>query len=155
AMAINEAMLIYLDNVDNRKGSPNQNFARELMELFTLGIGNYAESDVEAAARAWTGHTLDSNGVYTFTSSQHYTKSSTFFGTTKVWNGPDIITEILQTNATKKAIASRFIVGKLWEYFAHPGPPTAVLDALAPPFATDWNIKALLKAMFLRPEFFG
>jgi uncharacterized protein (DUF1800 family) len=55
-MAVQPAMLVYLDNVDNVKTSPNQNFARELMELFTLGVGNYGEDDVTAAARAWTGH---------------------------------------------------------------------------------------------------
>ena len=59
AMSLEPAMLVYLNNADNRKGSPNQNFARELMELFTLGVGNYTEGDVEAAARAWTGHNAD------------------------------------------------------------------------------------------------
>ena len=59
AMAIERAMLVYLSNAENVKGSPNQNFARELMELFTLGVGNYTEDDVEAAARAWTGHNAD------------------------------------------------------------------------------------------------
>ena len=59
AMAIEPAMLVYLDNTENRKGAPNQNFARELMELFTLGIGNYSEADVEAAAKAWTGYGVD------------------------------------------------------------------------------------------------
>ena len=58
-MAIDPAMLVYLSNAENVKGSPNQNFARELMELFTLGVGNYTEDDVEAAARAWTGHNAD------------------------------------------------------------------------------------------------
>ena len=58
-MAIDRAMLVYLSNAENVKGSPNQNFARELMELFTLGVGNYAEGDVEASARAWTGHNAD------------------------------------------------------------------------------------------------
>ena len=58
-MAIDRAMLVYLSNAENVKGSPNQNFARELMELFTLGVGNYAEADVEASARAWTGHNAD------------------------------------------------------------------------------------------------
>ncbi|MEZ5249063.1 MAG: DUF1800 family protein [Ilumatobacteraceae bacterium] len=56
AMALQPAMLIYLSNGVNVKGAPNQNFARELMELFTLGVGNYTEDDVAAAARAWTGH---------------------------------------------------------------------------------------------------
>jgi len=160
-MAVEEAMLVYLDNADNTKASPNENFARELLELFTLGIGNYLESDVEAAARAWTGHTIEWDETlpnylqYTFKLSRHDTKLKTFCGKTQNFDGPDIIDELLQNNASKKQIAARFIVGKLWEFFAHPGPPTAVLDALAPAFAADWNIKSLLKSMFLRPEFFA
>ena len=59
-MSTQVAMLRYLDNNENRKTSPNQNFARELMELFLLGVGNYTEADVEAATAAWTGHTDDS-----------------------------------------------------------------------------------------------
>ena len=57
AMSLQVAMLRYLDNNQNRASSPNQNFARELMELFVLGVGNYTEADVEAATAAWTGHT--------------------------------------------------------------------------------------------------
>ncbi len=59
AMAIQPAMLRYLDNAENRKNSPNQNFGRELLELFLLGVGNYTEADVEAATSAWTGHGLE------------------------------------------------------------------------------------------------
>ena len=61
AMAIQPAMLRYLDNDQNRKSSPNQNFGRELLELFLLGVGNYTEADVEAATSAWTGHGIDGN----------------------------------------------------------------------------------------------
>ena len=67
AMAIQPAMLRYLDNADNRKNSPNQNFGRELLELFLLGVGNYTEADVEAATSAWTGHGLNSSNQYVFT----------------------------------------------------------------------------------------
>ncbi len=161
AMAIEPAMLVYLDNQDNTKGSPNENFARELMELFTLGVGNYAESDVEASARAWTGYgltpwqsSMPTYMHYEYHDNQHDKTNKTFFGKTQAWTGPQIIDEIL-TNPTKKLVASKFIVTKLWEYFAHPGPPQAVLDALVPSFAADWNIKTLLKAMFLRSEFYA
>ena len=72
AMSLEPAMLVYLNNADNRKGSPNQNFARELMELFTLGVGNYTEGDVEAAARAWTGHNADwPEYTYQFFTNRH------------------------------------------------------------------------------------
>jgi uncharacterized protein (DUF1800 family) len=154
-MAVDRAMLVYLSNAENVKGSPNQNFAREMMELFTLGVGNYAESDVEASARAWTGYNADwPNYVYQFYPDRHDAGMKTFFGTTKAWTGPDIITEILITNTAKKAIAARFITKKLWEFLAHPTPPTAVLDALAPIFANDMDITNLIRGILNRPEFY-
>jgi len=156
AMAIDRAMLVYLSNAENVKGSPNQNFARELMELFTLGVGNYAESDVEASARAWTGHNADwPDYVYQFYPTRHDSGMKTFFGTTKNWNGPDIIDEILLNNAAKRQIAARLITKKLWEFLAHPSPPVAVLDAIAPVFATDWSITNLVRLILNRPEFYS
>ncbi|MBK5334212.1 MAG: DUF1800 domain-containing protein [Ilumatobacteraceae bacterium] len=155
-MAIDRAMLVYLSNAQNVKGSPNQNFARELMELFTLGVGNYTEADVEAAARAWTGHNADwPEYVYQFKTTRHDYGSKLFFGTTKAWDGPEIITEILVTNAAKKQIAARYITKKLWEFLAHPTPPTAVLDALAPGFAADMDLTNLVRLMLNRPEFYS
>ncbi|CAB4890557.1 unannotated protein [freshwater metagenome] len=155
AMAVEPAMLLYLDNAQNTKGSPNENFARELMELFTLGVGNYTESDVEAAARAWTGYGINwTTYAYEYHLASHDTSNKTFFGTTKAWTGPQIIDEILLNNAAKALTTARRIVTKLWEYFAHQNPPTAVVDALAPAFAADWQVKPLLKAIFLRSEFY-
>ncbi|MEP7045231.1 MAG: DUF1800 family protein, partial [Ilumatobacteraceae bacterium] len=156
AMAIDRGMLVYLSNAQNVKGSPNQNFARELMELFTLGVGNYAESDVEASARAWTGYNADWPAyVYQYYPNRHDNGMKTFFGTTKAWTGPEIITEILVTNAAKKAIAARFITKKLWEFLAHPTPPTAVLDAIAPVFAADMDLMNLARLILNRPEFYS
>ena len=155
-MAVQPAMLVYLDNAGNRKGSPNQNFARELMELFTLGVGNYSEADVEAAARAWTGHNADwpSYG-YQFVAGRHDTGDKTFFGTTKDWDGPQIIDEILRDNPGKRLIAARHITKKLWDFFAHPGGSTTVIHQLADVFiANNLEIKPLLRALFNRPEFY-
>ena len=155
-MAIDRAMLVYLSNAENVKGSPNQNFARELMELFTLGVGNYAESDVEASARAWTGYNADWPGyVYQFYPERHDNGLKTFFGTTKAWTGPEIIDEILLNNPAKKLIAARYITKKIWEFLAHPSPPAAVLDALAPAFAADMNLHNLLRSILVRPEFYS
>ena len=155
-MAVDRAMLVYLSNAENVKGSPNQNFARELMELFTLGVGNYAESDVEASARAWTGHNADWPAYeYQFFSNRHDTGMKTFFGTTKNWDGPDIIDEILLNNPAKKQIAARLITKKLWEFLAHPIPPVAVLDTLAPLFAADMNLTNLVRGILNRPEFYS
>ena len=155
-MAIDRAMLVYLSNAENVKGSPNQNFARELMELFTLGVGNYTETDVEAAARAWTGHNADwPEYVYTFKSNRHDYTNKTFFGTTRAWDGPEIITEILVTNPAKRLIAARYITKKLWEFLAHPIPPAGVVDALAPAFAADMNLTNLVREILKRPEFYS
>ena len=104
AMSIEPAMLIYLSNATNVKGTPNQNFARELMELFTLGVGNYSEDDVAAAARAWTGHNYNgTTALYEFRPTRHDIGNKTFFGTSKNWDGPDIVNEILRDNLPKQA----------------------------------------------------
>jgi uncharacterized protein (DUF1800 family) len=157
AMALEPAMLVYLNNADNRKGSPNQNFARELMELFTLGVGNYTEDDVEAAARAWTGHNADWPAyTYQFFPSRHDSGLKTFFGTTKNWDGPDIIDEILRDNAGKRLIAARYITRKLWDFFAYPNGPTSVINALADVFvANNLEIKPLMRALLTHAEFYS
>jgi uncharacterized protein (DUF1800 family) len=155
AMAIDRAMLVYLSNAENVKGSPNQNFARELMELFTLGVGNYTEGDVEASARAWTGHNADWPAyVYTFKPNRHDNGLKTFFGTTKNWDGPEIISEILLNNPAKRQIAARLITKKVWEFLAHPTPPAAVLNEVAPVFEADMNIMNLVRLILNRPEFY-
>src|SRR5205807_6524849 len=89
AVAIDPAMLRYLDNDRNVKGSPNENFARECMELFTLGVGNYSQDDVVASARAWTGYTYDKDGHFLFRSERHDTGTKALFGIPKNWNRPD------------------------------------------------------------------
>src|SRR5205823_5887397 len=85
------AMLVWLDNRQNRKGAPNENYAREVQELFTVGIGNYTEQDIKEAARAFTGHTLDRSNNYTFNAVQHDTKDKTFQGQTGNFDADDIL----------------------------------------------------------------
>ncbi len=155
-MALQPAMLNWLDNNVNVVGSPNENFARELMELFTLGVNHYTQSDVTAAARAWTGYnTLDSdNTQYNFYPSRHDNGMKTFMGQSRAWTGPDIIDYILDENDQKKMVAARFIAGKMWSFFAYPNPEPAVLDAIAQPFHdADLDISALVRAIFLHPQF--
>ena len=153
AMAIQPAMLVYLDNASNTEGAPNQNFARELMELYLLGVGNYTEADVEASARAWTGYTVDEDtGAFVFSNADHDTGTKTFFGHPGNWNGSDIIQMIL---ADKGAIVARYIVGRLWNYFATPvGPQPGALDGIATSFRNDWQIKSMVRALLLLPEFY-
>ncbi len=158
-MALQPAMLLYLNNNENRKKSPNQNFARELLELFLLGVGNYTEGDVFAAAAAWTGHTLDEDyetdsATYVFRADWHDTGNKTFLGTTRNWNGPEVIDAVLD-NGTTRPIMARYIVTKLWSFFAAPNPSTTVVDALVAVFvANNFELRPLLRAMFLRNEFY-
>jgi uncharacterized protein (DUF1800 family) len=155
-MALQPAMLVYLDNDPNVKGAPNQNFARELMELFTIGIGNYTQGDVEASSRAWTGHNVDEKTrKYVFNASQHDTGMKTFFGKTANWDGPQIIDEIL-TNPDKRPVVARYMAKKLWEFFAYQNPDPALVQALADVFTgANLGVGALLRAIFLRPEFYS
>lgn len=156
-MSLQVAMLIYLDNDPNSKGSPNENFARELMELFTLGVNQYTQDDVVASARAWTGHNVDYDAnprVYRFYPERHDTDPKTFMGETRNWDGPEIITRIL-TVEPQRSIAARFIAKKAWSFFAAPNPSAAILDQLQNAFvASNLDIRTLLRTMFLMPEFY-
>jgi uncharacterized protein (DUF1800 family) len=156
SMSLQPAMLIWLDNDPNEKGSPNENFARELMELFTLGVNQYTQDDVVASARAWTGHnTLDSDREqYHFYASRHDTDMKTFMGVTQNWDGPDIIDAILGTDATHKQIAARYIATKMWTFFAYPDPEPDVVTDLATAFlANDLLVEDLVRAIFMHPNF--
>lgn len=156
-MSIEPAMLIYLSNGVNVKGEPNQNFARELLELFLLGVGNYSEGEVDAVARAWTGHNYDkTTRTYVFRPTKHDTGQKTFFGITKNWDGPQIIDEILRDNPLLRVTAARHIARKLWEFLAHPGPPPGVVEALADVLlANSMEVRPLLRALLTRPEFYA
>jgi uncharacterized protein (DUF1800 family) len=156
-MAVEPAMLVYLNNANNVKGTPNQNFARELMELFTLGVGNYTEDDVTAAARAWTGHNADQPDFpYRFVADRHDSGTKTFFGVTRNWDGPGIIDQILRDDPSKRHVAARFITRKLWSFFAYPNPSAALVDELsAVMLANNLEIRPLLRALLLHPEFYS
>jgi len=156
AVALNPAMLTYLDNQYNVVGSPNENFARELMELFTLGIGNYAQDDVVASARAWTGYGLTTDGTaFELHPADHDNANKTFLGTTKDWSGPDIIDEICA--GSMKPVCARWIARKVWSFFAHPDPEPTVLDDVTAALlaSSDLDITALLRAVFNHPAFYS
>jgi uncharacterized protein (DUF1800 family) len=155
-MALQPAMLIYLDNVDNYKSSPNQNFARELMELFTLGVGNYTEADVTAAARAWTGHGYDNTtNAYFFDPTDHDYHPKSFMGVT-IQDGPEVIDVILASKTDKKLIACKYLTKKLWRYFASDDPAPGLIDELAQVlFDNDLEMRPWVKAMLVHPEFYS
>ncbi|RZL87848.1 MAG: DUF1800 family protein, partial [Variovorax sp.] len=110
AIVRDPAMLLYLDNQQNRRGAPNENFARELLELFTLGEGHYSENDVREAARAFTGWRMQPPaGEFVIAARQHDDGEKTFLGAHGAFDGDDIVAQIL-----KQPRAAEFIVEKLW-----------------------------------------
>ncbi|HEX2912676.1 MAG TPA: DUF1800 domain-containing protein [Chloroflexia bacterium] len=144
----NPAMIDFLDGEANRKGKPNENYARELMELFTIGIGNYTEQDVREAARAFTGWTYRDR-AYVFTPALHDNGSKTFMGKTGNFNGDDIIDIILARRESGK-----FIITKLWNFFVYENPEPQVIDRLTDLyFSNNYSIKEVMRAILTSPEF--
>ena len=125
AVTIDPAMLIYLDGIRNRKGAPNENYARELMELFTLGIGNYTEQDVQEAAKALTGWQVDGLTAY-FTETRFDDGEKTFLGQTGNFNNDDIVDIIFTQQA-----AATFICRELYHEFVHVEPDEPSVAAMA------------------------
>jgi uncharacterized protein (DUF1800 family) len=165
AVSKDPAMLIYLDNVDSAKAHPNENYARELMELFTLGIGNYTESDIRESARAFTGWRITQpvrtgDKVFDYASyvpqffvsaRDHDTGSKTFLGQTGNWGGDDIVDIIM-----KQPAAGRFITGRLFTEFANYNPAAATIDRLVAVWnASNHDIKAIVRAILVSDEFYS
>jgi uncharacterized protein (DUF1800 family) len=152
-VAIDPAMLLYLDNAANVAGAANENFAREVMELFTMGNFTFAESDVISMARAWTGHGLDgTRRRYEYHADKHDGGTKTLFGISRNWNGPGALTEVV--TGSKKQVAAEFLTAKLWSYLAYPKPAATLVTQLATAFiASGYSLKALVRAILLHPEF--
>src|SRR5262249_42322660 len=106
AVVRDAAMLLWLDAPANRKGKPNENLARELMELFTMGIGNYTETDVKEAARALTGWTVNDDG-FCENANAHDPEEKTILGKKGKWTGTDLVKFVLEHPATAKRLALR------------------------------------------------
>lgn len=153
ATAVDPAMLMYLDGHSSHRWNPNENFPRELLELFCLGVGNYTEDDVRAASRAFTGYRVNaSDRSYFYDANWHDEGNKTFLGVTRNWDGPGIIDHVL--NGPTRPIAARHIARRLWSFFAYPDPEDAVVTSLANTFsAADLEIVPLLRAIFLHPQF--
>ncbi len=127
AIARDRAMLKWLDNARNVKAHPNENFARELMELFTLGIGNYTENDVRESARAFTGYTfVRRTGQFYFAAARHDDGTKTFLGRTGNLDGDDVIDVIFAQPAAPKYFARRLL-----EFFVYSDPEPELVDAVA------------------------
>jgi uncharacterized protein (DUF1800 family) len=155
-VARDSAMLRYLNNDANRKGHPNENWARELMELFTMGIGHYTETDVKESARAWTGWTLrdyrtgEGRRTFEFKPAIHDDGPKIFLGQEGPWDGGDIMRIILAQDATP-----RFIAGKLAAFFVAPDPDPALVDAMARQLrAANYELAPVLRALFRSRAFY-
>ena len=144
------AMLQFLNNQQNHKGHPNENFARELMELFTIGRGNYTEQDVKESARAFTGWGFDKDGVFKIRPFLHDDGQKTFLGKTGNLTGEDIINRLLEQKQT-----AYFISNKLYKYLVNEVPDPAHVSAMADVFyKSDYEIKPLLEFVFTADWFY-
>jgi uncharacterized protein (DUF1800 family) len=144
------SMSKYLNNRQNRKKSPNENFARELMELFTLGIGNYTEQDIKEAARAFTGWSFKLNGDFVLRKKQHDAGVKTFFDKSGYFGGDDIIDLILE-----KKQCARFICDKVYRYFVNPIVDPRHLDEITTIFFKDYDINNLMMYIFNAKWFYN
>ncbi|MDQ0968451.1 uncharacterized protein (DUF1800 family) [Flavobacterium sp. W4I14] len=145
------AMLQYLNNQQNRKGKPNENFARELMELFTLGRGNYTEQDIKESARSFTGWMYDKDGSFIFRQNLHDPGTKTFFGKIGNFEGENIIDIILEKPET-----SQFIARKVYKFFVNDNPNEAHIKELAAHFYNSkYDIGSMMKKMFTSDWFYS
>ncbi|GGE69709.1 uncharacterized protein (DUF1800 family) [Pedobacter psychrotolerans] len=145
------AMLQYLNNQQNRKGKPNENFARELMELFTLGRGKYTENDIKESARSFTGWMYDKDGTFIFRQNLHDDGTKTFFGKTGNFDGENIIDLILA-----KPDTAEFIARKVYKFFVNDQPNEVHVKELGDHFyAANYDISALMKKMFTSDWFYS
>ena len=151
AICMDPAMMLYLDTNQNRKGKPNENFARELFELFTLGEGNYTEHDIKEAARAFTGYSLNRRtGTARLNPRQHDHGIKTVLAKTDRFKGEDIVDLALAQPA-----CAEFMVIKLWEFFAYESPNNDLIQSLAEQLRNDdYQIRPLLRAIFLSAAFY-
>jgi len=148
-VARDPAMLIWLDGIDNRAGYTNENFARELLELFTMGVNNYTQDDVVAASRAFTGWTTIDGLKGIYVPEWHDNGMKTFLGRTGRWTGDDIVNIIFQHPAT-----ARFLCRKLYKYFLDEYPDEAAVESLAKVLrANNYEIRPVLQRMLLSTRF--
>ena len=162
------AMIFWLDNKDNHKDAPNENFGRELLELFSMGIGNYTEDDVKACARAFTGWTIANADYMSVRASRdsiwpygrldwqfeylpedHDDGPKTFLGQTGAFDGEDIIDIICRQPAT-----AWFVAQKLYCFFVSDTPNEASIQVLADEFrGSDGDIRSVMRSLFLSDFF--
>jgi len=147
------AMLVWLDGEQNKKGKPNENYGRELLELFTMGIGGgYTETDVKEGARAFTGWRYDRDAAtFMFDADKHDDGIKTFLGQTGNFNGDDIVDIVVRHPST-----ARFICAKLFRFFVHDSPTKTDLDPLIRVYyQSAFDIRSVVGAMLRSPNFYS
>lgn len=143
-------MLRYLDNDRNKRKHPNENYARELMELFTMGIGNYTEDDIKQSARAFSGWTRRDSD-FQFSPFEHDYGDKTFLGQTGNFDGADIVNIIFE-----QPCVGRFIATKLWKFFVNDQPEPEAIEYFAQVFRdAKYELKPLVRAIFTSDVFYS
>jgi uncharacterized protein (DUF1800 family) len=151
AVSRDPAMMIYLDTDESLKTKPNENFAREIMELFTLGEGHYTEADIKEAARAFTGYKVNRLlGKFFFHEPSWDEGEKRFFGESGAFTGDDIIDRIFA-----RPQCAKFLARKLWVFFVSEEAPEPLVEALASRLREcDFELKPFLRTVFLSEEFY-
>lgn len=150
AVSKDPAMILYLNNQENHKDHPNENFAREVMELFTLGIGHYSEKDIKEAARAFTGWTVNRKGKFEFRETDHDQGEKEFLGKKGNFGGEDILDILLEQEQT-----ARFIVKKILTFFVHDEPDDNLVNTMAAVyFKNGMDTGELMKIIFTSEWFY-
>ncbi len=152
AVAKDPAMVVYLDSASSRRGSPNENFAREVMELFTLGEGNYGEQDVKEAARAFTGWSIDpASGEFRWRSFAHDKGIKTVLGVSGKLDG-DAVLDILLARPQTAELLTR----KLWREFVSPTPDEREVRRIAARLrASGYDMRVALRELLLGSAFWA
>jgi uncharacterized protein (DUF1800 family) len=149
-VAEDPAMLVFLDAGKNVKGAPNENFGREVMELFTMGVGNYTEKDIREAARAFTGWVNDDLS-FKVDLAKHDDGDKTFLGRTGNFDGIDILNIILDQKVT-----ANYIAGKIYRFFVRDDISRAFQERLSVIFRdNNYEIAPLLRTIFLSKDFYS
>ena len=157
------AMLVWLDNATNKVGRPNENYGRELMELFTLGVGNYSQTDVTEVARAFTGWTvanynkatLYNEATFVNQPGQHDNGSKTILGQTGNFDGTDAINIILSLKDSAGSVSGRFIGAKLWLFLAGTDAQDYLVNELQSVYTSSGHsIREVVRTILLHDDFY-
>src|SRR5262245_40527712 len=149
-VAENPAMLYFLDAQYNVKGAANENFAREVMELFTMGVGNYSEKDVREGARAFTGWYFD-NLTFKVDAAKHDDGPKTFLGRTGTFDGVDALKIIFE-----QPVTAEFLAGKIYRFLVREELSDGLRKKLGAVLRdSNYEIKPLLTVMFSSKDFYS